>query len=311
MAVPRISFLIAADDHPPDLDLFFAALLGQTLSPDEYEVIYVDAVHSHDRGRAHARVLACKDPRLHIQFEQIEKGGRARAYNHGLRLCRAPIILFFGDDNIAAPATAEVHLRFHEDHPDRRCVGIGAAIIPPALCTHFSSWLEQSGGLFGVPFSRDMTAVPEDFFYTSNASVKRDLVLEAGPFDQTFRHHVWDDFELGLRLRRLGMKATFLPGIVAEHHDYFSLAARCRVMTMAGEGAAAFDGKRSEPLIWRRKRWVPTWCFRFLGWAAAMGHAWSGRERYLLAHYRLSLTAAFAAGYRRVTGSDDPVRRSQ
>jgi glycosyltransferase involved in cell wall biosynthesis len=125
--MPKISFLIATDDHPPDLDRFFGGLISQTLPPTDYEVVIIDTTRSHGHAEAYERACGRKDARLRLHFEAIDKGGRAKAYNRGLQLCQAPIVLFFADDNLPAPQTAEVHLRFHEANPQAHQVGGASA----------------------------------------------------------------------------------------------------------------------------------------------------------------------------------------
>jgi glycosyltransferase involved in cell wall biosynthesis len=136
--LPKISFLIATDDHPPDIDRFLHALMSQTLAPTDYEVVIVDASGTDDYGPGYELALKRKDARLRCHFERIAAGGRAKAYNRGLEICRAPLILFFGGDGIAGPRTAEAHLRFHESHPDRHRVD-----DPPGEAPH--AFLELAG----------------------------------------------------------------------------------------------------------------------------------------------------------------------
>jgi GT2 family glycosyltransferase len=306
--MPKISFLIATDDHPPDLDRFFGGLISQTLPPTDYEVVIIDSTRSHGHAEAYERACGRKDARLRLHFEAIDKGGRAKAYNRGLQLCRAPIVLFFADDNLAAPQTAEVHLRFHEANPQAHQVGVGSMILAAELRTHFTTWLERSGELFGVPFSDDMTSVPDNFFYAGNSSVKREFLLAAGPFDESFRYHAWDDYELGLRMHKRGMKACFLPQAKAGHVHDISLAGRCRTMTRAGESAAVFERTYGSDQFWRRKCRVPPWCFRVYGLISLLRYAILRRERYLISYYRARLDASFVAGYRR--GSPSPATTS-
>ena len=160
------------------------------------------------------------------------------------------------------------------------------------------NWLEQSGELFWVPFSDTMTSVLEDFFYVGNSSVKRDFLLEAGPFDERFRYHACEDLELGLRLSNLGMKVSLLPEAKAEHVHDISQAERCQVMTQAGESAAALDRKYRGDHFRRRKCLVPPWCFSLYGRMALRLHALSRRDRYLISYYRARLNASFVAGHR-------------
>jgi GT2 family glycosyltransferase len=305
--MPKISFLIATDDHPPDLDRFFDALINQTLPPTDYEAVIVDTTRSHGHAEAHEAAQRRKDARLRLHFEAIDNGGPAGAYNRGLELCRAPIVLFFADDNLAAPQTAEVHLRFHEANPQAHHVGVGSMILAETLRTHFTTWLERSGELFGVPFSDDMTSVPENFFYGGNASVKREFLLAAGPFDESFPYHAWDDYELGLRMTKRGMQARFLPQARGEHVHAISLAERCRTMTRAGESATIFESKYGADQSWRDKCRVPPWRLRLDGLMSLLRYAASRREGDLIAYYRARLDASFVTGYRRGSRHHRPV----
>jgi GT2 family glycosyltransferase len=297
-APPKISVVIAADDHPPDLDRFLGALISQTAPPADYEIIIVDAALSDDYGPAYGRALSRKPAELRLHYERIAKGGRAKSCNHALLLARAPIILFLADDSLASPRTVEAHLRFHEQNPENGKVGIGSTILPPEFRTHFSLWLEQSGSLFGIPFSDHMTSVPAEFFYAGNTSVKRDLLLQAGPFDENFRYHVGDDYELGLRLRKLGMHAVFLPDARVEHFHNLSLEERCKAMNRAGQSSRVFERLHPGYHFWHIKCLLPPWCYEFYGRVALLRYRLSLRERHLIPYYRAKLDASFVAGYR-------------
>jgi GT2 family glycosyltransferase len=295
---PKISILVATNDHPPDLDCFFDGLITQTLPSEDFECVVVDASRTHDYEQAYERALRRKDPRLRLHYEPIARGGRASAYNRGLPLCRAPLILFFGGDYLAGPQTAAVHLRFHQENPDRCQVGVGVALLIEELRTHFSIWAEESGELFGVPFSRSIESVPENFFYIGNTSVKRDLLLQAGPFDEDFRFHAWDDFELGLRLTQAGMKAMYLPEATAQHVHDLSLDERCRGLMDAGQCAVVFERKYQGVHGWHARCRIPPWQHRVAAAGSRLRFALTRREQHLVDYYRHRLDAAFVMGYR-------------
>ncbi len=243
---PKLSIISAVDDHPPDLDEFFGALGSQSIPPEDYEVLVVDATRRHEYGPAHQRFLASGCPQKNVTYHRIGKGGRAKALNFGLEQSSGEIVLFLGHDYIVTPEFARAHLAFHARRPKRYYVGVGAGLLPPELKReHFPRWLEASGELYGIPFSEDMTSVPEDFFYIGNASVKREFLREAGVFDEAYAHHAWDDYEMGLRLRAAGMKAVYIPDARAKHVHRIDLAGRCQSMRQAGEAAVVQD--REDP----------------------------------------------------------------
>ncbi|MBX9775499.1 MAG: glycosyltransferase [Xanthobacteraceae bacterium] len=299
--VPKISFVVAMHDHAEDFGRHVDSLVDQTLSPSDYEIVFADSCHVLDLRRELERAHARKDPRLQLRYERVSKGGRATAINGGVRLAQARIILLFAHDAIAPRDTAEVHLRFHQENPERNRVGAGSLLVPPALRSRFITWLEQSGELFGAPFRHDMTSVPENFFYIAHCSIKRDFLLETGLFDENFPAHAWDDFELGCRLSARGMKSSYV-GVAAEHDHNITMRDRRRSMLEAGEGAAVFDRKYGGHQPWHNVLRQPRRRLRLKALRSLFRYAWSRREDHLIAYYRARLNAAFVTGYQRANG---------
>jgi GT2 family glycosyltransferase len=52
---------------------------------------------------------------------------------------------------------------------------------------------------------------------TANAGVARAALERAGMFDEGFPGYGWEDFELGIRLKRAGVRRVFCPQAVAFH----------------------------------------------------------------------------------------------
>lgn len=292
--------LIVTDDHPPDLDEFFDHLFRQTAPPESYEIVLVDVSHTVDYEEAIRRVKVRKPPALRLEFIKSEGGGRAAGFNQALRASSGALVLFFGDDYIAPETLVSSHRDFHARHPEKNSVGIGSAILEGALRdNHFAVWLETSGDLYGVPFSSDMTSVPEDFFYIGNASVKRAFLDRVGLFDERFPYHAWDDYELGVRMSRLGMKAIYIPDAKARHQHDISLEERARVIGQAGHSAKLFQQKYPGSHRWQSVLKTPMWriwlsacLWRTLSW-------FTGSQRALTRYYRAVLDRSFCTGYYR------------
>ena len=51
-----------------------------------------------------------------------------------------------------------------------------------------------------------MADISTSFFWTSNVSVKKKYLDQAGRFDQDFKEYGWEDQEVGLRLMALGLR---------------------------------------------------------------------------------------------------------
>lgn len=63
------------------------------------------------------------------------------------------------------------------------------------------------------------------YFATGNVAIARHWLEEAGLFDTRFQLYGWEDLELGVRLKKLGLKLIKCPDAVGYHwHPPFSLA---------------------------------------------------------------------------------------
>ncbi len=267
--------------------------MNQTLSPDQFEVVLVDAV-GHP---TYKNLLQGIGGATNIKYEQIPSHGRARALNHALSIAQSDLVIFLADDFVVDANFVSTHVQFHAANPAPESVAIGASFIPINLQTEFTNWLESTGRFFGIPFRETMKEVPEDFFYVGNASVKRELLDRAGAFDEVFLFHAGDDFEFGQRLRAAGMKAQLAAGAQTSHRHHVNLEDRAEAFRQLGQNARAVADRDGEA-TWLRslKLSAPIWSSRTAAARAIMllNETTATRQRW----WRTTLDAAFAAGYR-------------
>jgi GT2 family glycosyltransferase len=110
----------------------------------------------------------------------------------------------------------------------------------------FLHHINEYGLQFGYGLIGDTESVPFNFFYTSNVSLPRALLLEAGLFDTSFPHAAWEDIEVAYRLMQRGMRMLYRPGAVARHHHEITFSSFRRRQEKAGEAAAIFYRKHPE-----------------------------------------------------------------
>jgi GT2 family glycosyltransferase len=295
---PLVSIISAVDDHPTEIHPWLQALNRQTLPPHDYEVLLVDAVHQLDYESALADFQAETDLRPHISCRRIERGGRAHALNRALELSRGQFVIFLGYDFIVPPQFAEAHLAFHRQHPETEAVGVGAALFPAEFRSPFAVWLQESGKLFGAPFSAGMTTVPEEFFYAGNASVKRELLDRAGRFDECFPHHAFDDQEFGLRLRAAGMKAQFVPDATVTHAHELSLEWFEAATRRSGAAARIYRMRHPGNHGWPKAPRAPAWHRWWRVATSRLQLAVTGSDDDLIRWWQARLNAALGSGYR-------------
>ena len=97
-AHPRISVLIATYDRSELLRACLGSFAKQTLDRSEYEVIVVDDGSRLDEVDEIVRAAADD---MEVIGLRIRHAGRSAAKNHAVLLARAPIVLFFDDDDRA------------------------------------------------------------------------------------------------------------------------------------------------------------------------------------------------------------------
>jgi GT2 family glycosyltransferase len=182
------------------LERVLEACFEQTVPSDSYEVVLVndgspDNTHTViDRARTQA---TCP-----FTVIEQENTGLARARNAGISRSRGERSIFIDDDVLPTPSFVEEHLRLHDLTPDAVVRGavINTAsfdVLPPPVW----SLKDYSG----------------NSFWTSNVSLPRATLERLGGFTETFAEYGWEDIELGLRLRALGVRSRFNARAVAFH----------------------------------------------------------------------------------------------
>ena len=273
---PRFSVVIPTFERPDTLFLVLDAI-GRQTDPPTFEVVVVD---DGSRGPTAAR-LKSYTPSYPFRFFRQSNSGPAAARNLGVRQSRGEIVLFLGDDTVPEPPLLAVHAQAHEESGDRPIAVLGYTTWPrDRRVSPFLHHINEYGLQFGYGLIEDSESVPFNFFYTSNISLSRDLLLAAGLFDTTFPHAAWEDIEIAYRLIQRGMKIVYRPAAVARHHHEITFGSFRRRQEKAGEAAAIFFAKHPElaeflgvPQAHRfrepgrlRGRIVPFW--------AALGERW-------------------------------------
>lgn len=226
-------------------DTLFRVLdaLGSQDSPPDFEVVVVDDGSGDGTDQ---RLRAYRAPYPLRCFSQ-ENAGPARARNRGVEEARGDIVLFLGDDTVPEPQLLSVHARAHEERPDPPVAVLGYTTWPrERRVSPFLHHINEYGLQFGYGLIEDPEAVPFNFFYTSNISLPRRLLVDAGLFDTTFPHAAWEDIEIAYRLTKDGMKIVYRPQAVARHYHDITFRSFRRRQEKSGEAAAIFFERHPE-----------------------------------------------------------------
>lgn len=179
--------------------------------------------------------------------------GPGAARNAGVAATQRPLVLFLGDDMIPCPTVVERHLDRHSREPDRRVAVLGLAEWHPEVAsTRLARWLDWSDTQF------DYGRIAGDDagfgrFFTCNVSLKRDLFLEVGGFDEDFTTF-YEDIDCGWRLDERGLRLRFEPGAVVRHLHRYTWPSVVRRFEWVARGERLMARKHPEFEPWFARR---------------------------------------------------------
>lgn len=210
-----ISVVIPTYNRRPILEKCLMALENQVLAPDcplqTYEVIVVD-----DGSTDETLTWLANNPRLsHVRVFQQEHQGPAAARNLGVAQAQGDTIVFIDSDLVVTETFLQSHINGLVDGQqtlghDR--VFTYGAVINTCNFEHPTS----------EPYK--ITDFSAAYFATGNVAIARHWLEEAGLFDTQFQLYGWEDLELGVRLKKLGLKLIKCPEAVGYHwHPPFNL----------------------------------------------------------------------------------------
>ncbi|MGQ9659036.1 MAG: glycosyltransferase family 2 protein [Thermochromatium sp.] len=202
----RISAILCTYNRASLLARALGALCGQTLGPEQFEVVLIDDGSSDDT----AQVAAAFEPLLQLRYVYQPHSGLAAAKNHGVCLARAPIVVFLDDDDVLDSRALERHWLSHQLYPQTEVAVLGHTALGdgPSRSPLMRYVTGVGCQLFSYPAIKDGQELDFTFFWGGRSSCKRALLLEHGLFDPVFRFGA-EDIELAFRLRRAGLRVRY------------------------------------------------------------------------------------------------------
>lgn len=235
---PLLSIVIPTYQRRDSLLRTLASLRTQTLSPNHYEVIA--SVDGSTDGSAEA-VRRFAAPYA-LSVVEGPNRGRAPACNAGIRAAAGSVVVLLDDDMEASPGFVAAHARAHEVPVERAVVGAAPILTVPGspafvryMAKGFRARLERLGQPGYRLRFRDA--------YTGNFSVRREVLLAVGGFDEAFRVYGHEDYELALRLQESGVELVYDAEACAHQHYEKTFAEFARDGIARGRTAVLFADK--------------------------------------------------------------------
>ncbi|MGG6296866.1 glycosyltransferase family 2 protein [Leptolyngbya sp. AN02str] len=209
-----LSVVIPTYNRKPILEKCLRSLEYQRLSPNTpiqgYEVVVVDD------GSTDGTVDWLQQVNFpHVRLIQQNHCGPAAARNLGVESAKGDIIIFIDSDLVVL----ETFLQAHMD-----ALTAGYSRLGSDRAFTYGSVINTAN--FDDPTSEPfkVTDFSAAYFATGNVAIARKWLEKAGLFDTRFQLYGWEDLELGVRLKQLGLQLIKCPEAVGYHwHPPFTL----------------------------------------------------------------------------------------
>jgi glycosyltransferase involved in cell wall biosynthesis len=212
------SVVIPTYNRQPILEKCLRALEQQQFDStlvENYEVVVVD--DGSTDGTVQWLNSVSEFP--HVRLIQQDHQGPAAARNLGVDKAIGSTIIFIDSDLVVT----DCFLQSHAMTLSQAQSALGSAAPAPV----FTYGRVINTCNFDQPTTEPykLTDISAAYFATGNVAIDRTWLEQAGLFDTGFQLYGWEDLELGVRLKQLGLTLIKCPDAVGYHwHPAFSLA---------------------------------------------------------------------------------------
>jgi len=218
----KVSIIIPTFQRCDSVKRALTALSSQTFPHDSFEVIV--SIDGSDDGTR--EMVEEFDAPFRLRGLWEPNSGRATACNRGVKAAEGNLLIILDDDMEPSRQLIEAHYSAHTD--DSKHGVLGAA---PILINESSTLAAR---YIAAEFNSRQDKISDPHynfriwdFYGANFSIRRDILIEAGAFNESFKVYGYEDIELAQRLIKTGVKFAFSPDALCIQHyedDFRNLA---------------------------------------------------------------------------------------
>ncbi|MGB9857721.1 MAG: glycosyltransferase family 2 protein [Dictyoglomaceae bacterium] len=196
----EISVIIPTYNRRKLLEIVLPPILNQNFDKN-YEVIISDDGSSDGTYQLIEEYKKIFGNIKYISFS--ERKGPAHARNKALEIAQGKLIVFIDSDIYVKKDFLKNHYEIQKENNFK--------VLVQGAVVNTYNWKNPEREKFKL---RDISSA---YFDTCNASISKELILRAGLFDENFTFYGWEDLELGLRLKKMGVKLVRSEKIIVWH----------------------------------------------------------------------------------------------
>lgn len=183
------------------LKICLAEICKQVINLSEGEVLVID-----DRSTDNTKELLIEYAQKYSFFRYViseTNQGISKNRNKLVNHAKGKYIIFVDSDVFISEGLIEKHLEILQKNEN-------------SICQSHLILVDQIDKKSKLNLLTDYSRA---FFDTANVSIERKKIIEVGYFDEKFSGYGWEDLELGLRLKNLGVKCIKKNDIYSYHYQ--------------------------------------------------------------------------------------------
>lgn len=222
VATPAVAVVVPSYNRRASLEMVLEGLAAQRGVPAGAMEVLVVLDGSTDGSDAMLTAWEAGGRLPGLRWLEVPNGGQAAARDAGARRAVAPLLVFLDDDVVPEPDCVAGHLAGHAAGGPVAVLGdceiVRTADEPPFYAQFVWGWWEE---LYSSRVRPGRVACYTDFC-AGNVSLRRVDYLASGGFDPAFRGYGGEDYDLGYRLLRQGVRFAPDRRVRAMHHHRFA-----------------------------------------------------------------------------------------
>lgn len=216
------SVVIPTYNRLPILEKCLRALAQQrwesTVGITGYEVVVVD---DGSTDGTIAWLTTHREELPQVRWLEQPHRGPAAARNLGVQAARGEWIIFIDSDLVVTDTFLQAHAQRLRQEQAR----LGLQTLEKLPCFTYGRVINTCNFEHPTAEPYKVTDFSAAYFATGNVAIARHWLETAGLFDTQFQLYGWEDLELGVRLKKLGLRLLKCPEAVGYHwHPPFALS---------------------------------------------------------------------------------------